>query len=103
MFICFCNNNVNNYNNKDINNLKKSFQVINKRINYVCKKITPVPPWVKDFQVYIVYCFFSLFFFFFKKKKKLKKFILKMDIIHKILIQIIYIEPCRFISLFNSN
>ncbi|ORY23869.1 hypothetical protein LY90DRAFT_675413 [Neocallimastix californiae] len=42
-----------NYIKENINNLKKSFQVINKRINYVCKKITPVPPWVKDFQNHV--------------------------------------------------
>jgi len=36
---------------KDINELKKAFQIINKRINNVCKRITPVPPWINKFQV----------------------------------------------------
>jgi len=41
------------YIKKNINDLKKAFQIINKRINYVCKKITPVPPWDSKFQTYI--------------------------------------------------
>jgi len=41
------------YIKKNINDLKKAFQIINKRINYVCKKITPVPPWDPKFQTYI--------------------------------------------------
>ncbi|OUM70165.1 hypothetical protein PIROE2DRAFT_57029 [Piromyces sp. E2] len=36
----------------NINELKKAFQIINKRINNVCKKITPVPPWTNKFQKY---------------------------------------------------
>ncbi|ORX48959.1 hypothetical protein BCR36DRAFT_292452 [Piromyces finnis] len=38
------------YVKKNINELKKAFQIINKRINNVCKKITPVPPWANKFQ-----------------------------------------------------
>ncbi|ORX86738.1 hypothetical protein BCR32DRAFT_31885 [Anaeromyces robustus] len=38
------------YIKSNISDIKKAFQIINKRINNVCKKITPVPPWEHKFQ-----------------------------------------------------